>query len=171
MKILSIYPYTHISSAALMINGKIVSASAEERFNREKMSTKFPINAANWCLKENNLTWNDLDQIVVPWNPSININNVSGRWINELRWRGEMLSHVPGYILRSLNNKPPNSMEVSFGKTRITYLDHHECHAASAFFLSPYKKADVLTIDGHGEEETCYFGSFDNNNLKKIDSV
>ena len=54
-----------------------------------------------------------------------------------------MLSHVPGYILRSLNNKPPNSMEVSFGKTRITYLDHHECHAASAFFLSPSIKKQM----------------------------
>ena len=171
MKILSVYPYTHISSAALMINGKIVNASAEERFNREKMSTKFPIQSANWCLKNNNLGWADLDLIVVPWNPSININNVSGRWINELRWRGEMLSHVPGHILRALNGKPPSSMEIKFGKTKIVYLDHHECHAASAFYLSPFKKADVLTIDGHGEEETCYFGSFDENKLTKLDSI
>jgi carbamoyltransferase len=171
MKILSVYPYTHVSSSALMINGKIVNASAEERFNREKMSTKFPLQSANWCLKNNNLKWEDLDLIVVPWNPSININNVSGRWINDLRWRGEMLSHVPGHILRALNGKPPNSMEIKFGKTKIIYLDHHECHAASAFYLSSFKKADVLTIDGHGEEETCYFGSFDRNNLKKLNSI
>lgn len=171
MKILSVYPYTHISSAALMINGKIVSASPEERFNREKMSTKFPINSANWCLKNNNLKWEDLDLIVVPWNPSININDVSNRWINELRWRGEMLSHIPGHILRALNGSPPNSMEIKFGKTKIIYLDHHECHAASAFYLSPFQKSDVLTIDGHGEEETCYLGSFNKNTLKKIDSI
>ena len=125
MKILSVYPYTHVSSAALMINGRIINASAEERFNREKMSTKFPLQSANWCLKNNNLDWKDLDLVVVPWNPSININNVSGRWINELRWRGEMLSHVPGHILRALNGKPPNSMEINFGKTKIVYIDHH----------------------------------------------
>lgn len=171
MKILSVYPYTHISSAALMINGKIINASAEERFNREKMSTKFPLQSANWCLKKNNLNWEDLDLIVIPWNPAININNVSGRWINELRWRGEMLSHVPGHILRAINGKPPNSMEIKFGKTKIIYLDHHECHAASAFYLSSFNKADVLTIDGHGEEETCYLGSFDRNKLKKLDSI
>ena len=52
MKILSIYPYTHISSAALMINGKVVAASPEERFNRIKMSTAFPVKAIEWCLKE-----------------------------------------------------------------------------------------------------------------------
>ena len=54
MKILSIYPYTHISSAALMINGKIVAAAPEERFNRIKMSTAFPFNSINWCLKNLN---------------------------------------------------------------------------------------------------------------------
>ena len=84
-----------------------------------------------------------------------------------MRWRGEMLSHVPGHILRALNGKPPNSMEIKFGKTKIIYLDHHECHAASAFYLSSFNKADVLTIDGHGEEETCYLGSFNGNKLKK----
>ena len=52
MKILSIYPWTHISSAALMINNKLIAASAEERFTRVKWTTQFPINSANWCLKK-----------------------------------------------------------------------------------------------------------------------
>ena len=51
MKILSVYPYTHISSSALIIDGEVVAAAAEERFNREKMSTKFPILSARWCLE------------------------------------------------------------------------------------------------------------------------
>ena len=54
MKILSIYPYTHISSAALMINGNIVAAAPEERFNRIKMSTAFPFKSIEWCLKKKN---------------------------------------------------------------------------------------------------------------------
>ena len=53
MKILSVYPWTHISSSALTLNGKIVSASAEERFNRIKWSTEFPNQSANWCLEKN----------------------------------------------------------------------------------------------------------------------
>ena len=85
MKILSIYPYTHISSAALMINGKVVSASTEERFNRIKMSTNFPINAIEWCLSNSNLKIKDIDLIVVPWNPAINVNDASNRWISDFR--------------------------------------------------------------------------------------
>ena len=56
MKILSVYPWTHISSSALMINGKIVSGAAEERFNKIKWSTEFPIKSAEWCLKQNNIS-------------------------------------------------------------------------------------------------------------------
>ena len=62
MKILSVYPWTHISSSALTLNGKIVSASAEERFNRIKWSTEFPNQSANWCLEKNNLQWKDLQE-------------------------------------------------------------------------------------------------------------
>ena len=94
MKILSVYPWTHISSSALTLNGKIVSASAEERFNRIKWSTEFPNQSANWCLEKNNLQWKDLDMIVVPWNPALNINSTSNRWDNHLFWRGQMLSHI-----------------------------------------------------------------------------
>ena len=61
MKILSIYPWTHISSSALMIDGKLICASPEERFNRKKWSVDFPILSANWCLKQSKLDWKDLD--------------------------------------------------------------------------------------------------------------
>ena len=108
MKILSIYPYTHISSAALMINGKLVAASPEERFNRKKMSTDFPINSINWCLKEHSLKLEEIDLIVIPWNPSINLNSVSGRWVNEMRWRGEMITNIAGNLLRLNNGAPPD---------------------------------------------------------------
>ena len=171
MKILSIYPYTHISSSSLMIDGKIVAASCEERFNREKMSTKFPIQSAQWCLKYANITWDDLDVIAIPWNPMININNVSGRWVNEMYWRGQMLSHIPGQLMRAINGPIADSMEIKFNNTRIVYLNHHECHAANAFYLSPFEEADVLTIDGHGESESCFFGFADKNGISRIHSV
>ena len=98
MKILSIYPYLTISSAALLINGKIVSAVCEERFDRKKSSTDFPVNSIKWCLEKNNLKLDDLDKIVVPWNPQRNINDASLRWVNEMRWRGEMLTNVPTFL-------------------------------------------------------------------------
>ena len=158
MKILSIYPYTHISSAALMVNGKIIAAAPEERFNRIKMSKAFPINSITWCLKKGNLKLSEIDLITIPWNPSHNINSASGRWINEMRWRGEMLSNIPIHIMKILNEEPAEKITMDIGKTKIVYLNHHECHAASAFYTSPFKKSDILTIDGHGEVDTCFLG-------------
>ena len=62
MKILSIYPWTHISSSALMIDGKLVCGSAEERFNKIKWSTDFPIKSAEWCLEYAKINWKDLEE-------------------------------------------------------------------------------------------------------------
>jgi len=171
MKILAIYPWTHISSSALMINGKVVSASPEERFNRNKWSTNFPIMSAQWCLKKNRIKWNDLDLIVVPWNPAHNINSTSSRWDNNIRWRGELLSNIPSNIMKAIKEKPADTMEVKFGKTKILYLNHHDCHAASAFFGSGFKKADYLTIDGHGETETCISGYYNGSKFLKTNSI
>ena len=104
MKILSIYPYTHISSAAVIVNGKIIAAAPEERFNRIKMSTEFPIQAINWCLKYSQISWQDLDCVVIPWNPSINTQFSTKRWVSDMRWRGEMFSHIPIQIMRAIND-------------------------------------------------------------------
>ena len=171
MKILAIYPWTHISSAALMINGKLIAASPEERFTRAKWTTQFPIQSANWCLKQAKLQWKDIDRIVVPWNPSLNINSASSRWDGNISWRGEMLSHIPSNVMKALNTKPSKKMIISFDKTKIIYLNHHDCHAASAIFVSPFKKCDYLTIDGHGEKETCLFGYYDGKKLNNTHSI
>ena len=171
MKILSVYPFTHLSSSALLIDGEIVAASAEERFNREKMSTKFPIQSAQWCLKSQNIQWDDLDLIVVPWNPVININNASGRWVNEMRWRGEMITNVVVHLMRAIDEEPANEMEMRWGNTRVLYLNHHECHAANGFYLSPFEKADILTIDGHGEVDTCFMGVGDGKVISKTHQI
>ena len=171
MKILSLYPWTHISSSALMVNGKIVSAAPEERFTRKKWTTDFPINSANWCLKNSKLSWSDLDLIAIPWNPGLNISSASSRWDSNISWRGEMLSNIPSNILKATKNYNPSVMNLSFDKTKIVYLNHHDCHAASAVFVSPFKKCDYLTIDGHGEVETCLMGNFDGKKLNNFHSI
>ena len=176
MKILSVYPWTHISSAALMVDGKIICGSAEERFNKIKWSTEFPIKAAEWCLKYANLTWKDLDYIAIPWNPAHNIHASNNRWDSTMVWRGQMLSHIPSKIMKAsiddtLGSKVPSQMETSFGTTKIVYLNHHDCHAASSIYCSPFKECDYLTIDGHGEIETCNMGSFSNGKINKKLSV
>ena len=158
MKILALYPYIHLSSAALLVDGEIVSASPEERFDRQKMSTNFPNLSAAWCLESQEVKWEELDMIVVPWNPMRNVNHASRRWVSEMNWRGQLLSHIPIQVMRAMNGPFENEMEIRWGKTRIVYMNHHECHAANGFYLSPFEQADILTIDGHGEDETCFFG-------------
>ena len=171
MKILSVYPFTHISSSALLINGKIVSASAEERFNREKMSIKFPIKSANWCLKKNNLTWSDLDAIVVPWNPQINISNSSSRWTSNISWRGELLSIVPAVIMREMQLPNNEFMKVQWGENNLYFINHHLAHAAFGFYQSNFNSSDILTIDGHGEKESCFLGYGVKNKITQIASI
>ena len=167
MKILSVYPWTHISSSALMINGKIVSGAAEERFNKIKWSTEFPIKSAEWCLKQNNISWDDLDYIAIPWNPAHNIFTSNNRWDSTISWRGQMLSHIPSKIMKARGGLIDSRMETTFGNTKIIYVNHHDCHAASSIYCSPFKECDYLTIDGHGESETCTNGSFKNGKINK----
>ncbi len=171
MKILSIYPYTHISSAALMINGKIVAAAPEERFNRIKMSTAFPFKSIEWCLKKENIQLKDIDLITIPWNPAMNINSASSRWTNDLRWRGEMLTNIPVNLMKILDTNPSENIKMTFNNLDVIYLNHHECHAASAFYTSPFRNCDILTIDGHGELDTCFLGVGKNNNIKQIKTI
>ena len=171
MKILSIYPWTHISSSALMINGKLVAASPEERFTRVKWTTQFPIQSANWCLSQAKIKWKDIDRIVVPWNPSLNISSASSRWDSNITWRGEMLSNIPSIVMKALRTNSSNQMKISFNDTEIIYLNHHDCHAASAIFISPFRKCDYLTIDGHGEKESCLLGFYNGKKLIKTKSI
>ena len=171
MKILSLYPWTHISSSALIIDGKLLSAAPEERFTRRKWTTDFPLNSANWCLKNSKLSWDDLDLIAIPWNPGLNISSSSSRWDSNISWRGEMLSNIPSNILKATKNFYPGNINLSFDKTKIVYLNHHDCHAASAVFVSPFKNCDYLTIDGHGEVETCLMGSYDGKRFNKSHSI
>ena len=117
-----------------MINGKIVAAAPEERFNRIKMSTSFPFKAIEWCLKKN-LKLKDMDLITVPWDPAININSASSRWTNDVGGE-EMLSNIPINLMKILDDQPSNYMKLSFNDLEVNYLNHHECHAASAFSLS-----------------------------------
>lgn len=164
-----------ISSAALLDDGKLVAAAAEERFNRQKMSKVFPERAAAFCLKEAGLTWKDIDRVVMAWNPAPHIRAASSRYTNTTRWRGEYLANVPANVLRQLGSPDPLRIEerlVLDGHTvEILYVDHHQAHAASAFFLSPFESAAVLTLDGRGEDETTTLALADGNGIRKLRSV
>ena len=79
-----------------------------------------------------------------------------------------MLSNIPINLMKILDTKPSKEMMISFNDLKVSYLNHHECHAASAFFTSPFKNCDILTIDSHGEQDTCFLGTGKNNDIKEI---
>ena len=82
-----------------------------------------------------------------------------------------MLTNIPVNLMRMLEEKPSQSMEINWGSNKLRYLNHHECHAAFGFFQSPFLKADILTMDGHGETETCLIAKGLNKKIEKIHSI
>jgi carbamoyltransferase len=175
LKVLGISPDVWISSAALVEDGQVISAAAEERFDRQKMSNRFPRQAMNYCLREAGYILSDIDCLVVPWNPGHHIRAASGRYIDAMRWRGEYLVNVPGAVLNVLGSPPVSgiSQEIQLegSSVNIHYVDHHMAHAAGGYFQSPFDEAVILTVDGRGETETCTFMKADGQTLTKLRSI
>ena len=175
MKILGIAPDVWISSAALIEDGRITAGVAEERLNRQKMSSAFPEQAIAYCLKEAGCTLDSIDQIAVAWNPGVHLRSASRRFTHNMRWRGEYMSSVPSVLLGIQDNPEVTGIDqiihLADSDTRITFVDHHMSHAANAFLLSPFDDAAILTADGRGEEETCTFGVGHGNQIEKLHSV
>ncbi|MFA5200390.1 MAG: carbamoyltransferase N-terminal domain-containing protein, partial [Candidatus Omnitrophota bacterium] len=158
MNILGISCFYHDSAACLVQDGKVVAAAQEERFNRKKYSSVFPIRAINYCFQSKNLTIYDIDYIVFYEKPYLKFSRV-------------ILSHLRSYPF-SLNNflgTMPNWLEDRLimplvikkelgyeGKS--LFIKHHLSHAASAFLVSPFEEAAILIADGVGEWATASFG-------------
>ena len=169
MKILGISPYLSCSGSALIIDGKLKSAALEERFNRKKNSSDFPYKSIEWCLEKEKVKFDELDLIAIPWNPILNIKNASGRWSESLRWRGEYLVNIPTNLMKLSHTNNNDHFEMKWGKTRVVFLNHHECHVAFSYFQSNFQKADFLSLDGRGELESCTLGRISGKKFKKID--
>ena len=175
MRILGLSPDIWISSAALIEDGKVISAAPEERFDRQKMSKAFPLRAIDFCLREAKISMDDIDYVAMSWNPGVHIQSASLRYSKSIRWRGEYLYSVPSYLLTRFPFTDIEFMEEKLHfnnkKISIIFVNHHSSHAANAFLLSPFDKSAILTIDGRGEKETCIFAKGEDNNIKKIKSI
>jgi carbamoyltransferase len=158
--ILGISAYYHDSAAALVVDGEIIAAAQEERFTRLKHDHAFPSNAIAYCLAEGGLRPEDLDYVGFYDKPFRKFERILETYLafaprgfrSFLRsmplWMRQKL-HLPREIRRELAG--------NFRK-RIVFLEHHESHAASAFFPSPFEEAAILTLDGVGEWATASFG-------------
>ena len=162
MKILGISAYYHDSAAALLIDGSPVAAAQEERFTRKKHDPGFPENAITYCLAEAGIGLDDLDHIVFFEKPLLKFERLLETYLanapagyNSFRmalpvWLKEKLFQKPG-IIKTLK---PYSDDPASIEGKLLFSEHHQSHAASAFFPSPFEEAVVLTMDGVGEWAT-----------------
>jgi carbamoyltransferase len=174
MYVLGISCYYHDAAVALLQDGVLVAAAEEERFTRIKHDYGFPEHSIEFCLNQAGITAQDLDYVVFYEKPLVKFERIlmttlqtfptSWRvfresmitWFNEKLW-------IKGRILTKLN----------IPDEKLLFIDHHQSHAASAFFCAPYDEAAILTIDGVGEWTTATLGKatadWDGQGQNKID--
>ena len=158
--ILGLSAFYHDSAAALLVDGRIVAAAQEERFSRKKHDHRFPSNAVDYCLAEGGLTSAELDYVAFYDKPHAKFSRLVETY-GAVAPRGfrTYLKAVPLWLRSKLHL--PVEIDRALGRGyrgRFAFTDHHEAHAASAFFPSPFDEAAILTLDGVGEWSTTTLG-------------
>lgn len=159
MVILGIAAYYHDSSAAIMVDGKIIAASQEERFTRVKHDNSFPIQACEYCLSEASLTIDDVDVVVFYEKPFLKFERILvSQIVSAPKSLPMFLRVMPMWLKDKLNMRGLISKEIkrAFGKRpkQIAFVEHHLSHAALAYHTSGYSSADILVVDAVGEWAT-----------------
>jgi carbamoyltransferase len=162
MRILGISAFYHDSAAALLVDGKPVAAAQEERFTRKKHDPGFPESAIRYCLREGGLSLDDLDHIVFFEKPLLKFERLLETYLANAPagyasfrmalpvWLKEKLFQKPGMV-KALKPLSPSGKGI---EEKLLFAEHHQSHAASAFYPSPFEEAVVLTLDGVGEWAT-----------------
>lgn len=167
MNILGISAYYHDSAACLVKDGEIVAAAHEERFTRKKQDDRFPTQAIAYCLREGGIGMSDLDYVVFYEKPFLKFERLLETYLAYAP-SGiiSFLKAMPLWLKRKLWMKAEIEQELGEFKGKLLFAEHHESHAASAFFPSPYQRAAFLTMDGMGEHATATYGIGENNRLR-----
>ena len=178
MRILGISAFYHDSAAALLEDGRIVAAAQEERFTRKKHDAGFPARAVAYCLAEAGAKLFELDGVAFYDKPFLKFERLLQTYA-ALAPRGfaSFRIAVPLWVReklfqKDLLRKQLRAFDRSFDwKRRILFAEHHQSHAASAFFPSPFESAAVLTLDGVGEWATCSVAMGENNRLEMVKEI
>ena len=158
--VLGISAFYHDSAAALIVDGKIVAAAQEERFTRKKHDDRFPTEAIHYCLQEGNLEPADLDYVGFYDKPLLKFERLLETYLAfaPAGFRS-FLRAMPLWLHAKLHLPREMNAGLKGGyKKRYVFTEHHESHAASAFFPSPFEEAAILTLDGVGEWATASYG-------------
>lgn len=159
--ILGISAYYHDSAAALVVDGRIVAAAQEERFTRKKHDAEFPARAVDFCLEEAGLRPQDLDFVGFYDKPFLKFERLLETYLAfaPVGFRS-FRTGMPDWLRQKLHlrRELARNLKKAYRK-RFVFTEHHESHAASAFFPSPFEEAAILTLDGVGEWATASFGA------------
>jgi carbamoyltransferase len=185
VSILGLSAFYHDSAACLVIDGDIVAAAQEERFTRIKHDHRFPLNAARYCLSEAGLNANQIDYVGFYDKPLLKFDRLletyldyspSGfssflksmpLWMREKLWMPDLIRTELGKANGEDDERKAKKLGKQF-KWKLLFGDHHESHAASAFYPSPFEEAAILTIDGVGEWATSSIGIGKSNEITLV---
>jgi carbamoyltransferase len=158
--ILGISAFYHDAAACLVVDGEIVAAAQEERFTRKKHDPDFPALAVQYCLKEAGLSVSDVDYVVFYEKPLRKFERLLETYLAFAPSGFRSFSMAMPVWLKEKTRLPGLIREGLGGdlRAKMVFTDHHESHAASAFFPSPYAEAAILTLDGVGEWSTTTIG-------------
>jgi carbamoyltransferase len=156
--ILGLSAFYHDSAACLVRDGEIVAAAQEERFTRRKHDHRFPHEAVAYCLKEAGIGVDDLDCVAFYDKPLVKLERLMETYLAYAPVGfASYLKGMPTWLKEKLNIQGLIRKEMGY-KGKLLFGDHHESHAASAFYPSPFEEAAILTVDGVGEWATASYG-------------
>jgi carbamoyltransferase len=156
--VLGISCFYHDSAACLLRGGNIVAAAQEERFTRKKHDPGFPNNAVKYCLDEAGITINDIDHLAYYDKSLLTFERLLMSYLTTApKGLRSWLQAMPSWLGQKLHIPRVVKKETGY-EGDVLFTEHHEAHAASAFYMSPYNKAAILTVDGVGEWATASYG-------------
>jgi carbamoyltransferase len=159
MYILGISCYYHDAAAALLHDGMLVAAAAEERFSRKKHDSGFPHQAVEFCLQQAGITGDDLAYVVFYEKPLLKFERILMSSLGTFpRSRNVFRESMASWFDEKIWVKNQILAELNLPSDKLLFVEHHLSHAASAFFCSPYDEAAILTVDGVGEWTTSAIG-------------
>ncbi|MCH7724695.1 MAG: carbamoyltransferase [Bacteroidetes bacterium] len=166
MYILGISAFYHDSAACLVKDGDIIAAAQEERFTRKKHDFRFPINAINFCMDFARIGSDDLEIVAFYDKPFLKFERILETYLTYAPIGiKSFLKAMPLWIKEKIWMKELIKNELDY-KGKIIFPEHHESHAASAFYPSPYNEAAILTMDGVGEWTTTSYGAGNGNKIE-----
>lgn len=171
MKILGISSFYHDSAAALVEDGDILAAAQEERFTRIKHDQDFPINAVRYCLREAGISIDDIDLVAFYDKPLVKFERLIETYLTFAPKGLQSFMHaMPLWLKRKLMIPKLISRTLGYHGPMI-FPQHHESHAASAFFPTAFDRAAIITFDGVGEWTTTSYGIGEGNRVKLLAEV